>query len=169
MRLEQLPGLTLAPCQIRPESRGHIRIGSADPARHPAIVPNYLSDPIDQQVIVAGLRWGRRIAAHPELSKLIDHEMAPGAELNTDAELLDFARAFGSTLYHPVGTCAMGVGAMAVVDPQLRVIGMERLRVVDASIMPRIVSGNTNAPTIMIAEKASDMILQGCRPAPAYA
>ena len=159
MVLEDKPGLTIAPCQLRPESRGHIRIKSRDPAVHPAIVTNYLADPLDQQVAVAALHLGRRIAAQPALSAFIDHEMNPGPELQGDQALLAYARMAGTTIYHPVGTCPMGHGPSAVVDPQLRVHGVEGLRVVDASVMPRLVSGNTNAPVIMIAEKASDMIL----------
>ena len=168
MVLEGLPGLTIAPCQVRPESRGSIRITSADPTVYPAIAPNYLADPIDQQVVVASLKWGRKFAAQPSLAKWIDHELLPGADINSDEELLAFARLAGTTIYHPVGTCAMGTGPNAVVDAELRVRGVEALRVVDASIMPRLVSGNTNAPTIMIAEKASDMIL-GKAPATALA
>jgi choline dehydrogenase len=158
MVLESQPGLTIAPCQLRPESRGTIRIRSADPAEHPAIAPNYLADPLDREVVVAGLRWGRRIAAQPALARYIDHEMRPGREVQSDEQLLAFARQYGTTIYHPVGTCAMGHHPLAVVDPRLRVHGIQGLRVVDASIMPKLVSGNTNAPTIMIAEKASDMI-----------
>jgi choline dehydrogenase len=123
MELEGAPGLTIAPCQLRPESRGHIRIKSADPTAHPAIFANYLSDPLDQEVTVAGLRWARRIAAQPAIAPLIDHEMSPGPDVATDAALLDYARAAGSTIYHPVGTCQMGEGPMAVVDSQLRVRG----------------------------------------------
>ncbi|HEX7759661.1 MAG TPA: GMC family oxidoreductase N-terminal domain-containing protein [Caulobacteraceae bacterium] len=159
MVLDDLPGLTLATCQLRPESRGSIRIRSADPTVYPAITPNYLSDPLDQEVAVAGLKWGRRIASQPALAPWIEHEMLPGPDFVTDAALLDYARMAGSTIYHPVGACQMGQGPMAVVDAQLRVRGVSGLRVVDASVMPRLVSGNTNAPTIMIAEKACDMIL----------
>ncbi len=159
MELERLPGLTIAPCQLRPESRGRISIKSPDATVYPRIVANYLSDPIDQQVAVAELKWGRKIAAQRALAPYIVQENMPGAAIASDAELLEYARGAGTTIYHPVGTCAMGHGHNAVVDPQLRVRGVEGLRVVDASIMPRLVSGNTNAPTIMIAEKASDMIL----------
>jgi choline dehydrogenase len=168
MELEGEPGLTIAPCQVRPESRGSIRIRSPNPTVYPAIQPNYLSDSIDQQVAVASLRWARKIATQPALAKWIDHEMLPGPEAKTDDELLAFARMTGSTIYHPVGTCQMGHGPQAVVDPQLRVHGVQALRVVDASVMPRLVSGNTNAPTIMIAEKAADLIL-GKAPASALA
>jgi len=163
MQLEKLPGISIAACQLRPESRGHVRIRSADPLAPPRITPNYLSDPLDQEVIVAGLRWGRRIAAQRPLADFIEHELQPGAELQSDAELLAHARRAGTTLYHPVGTCMMGHGPRAVVDPELRVHGVAGLRVVDASIMPRIISGNTNAPTIAIAEKASDMILAAAK------
>ena len=160
MVLEKQPGITIAPCQLRPESRGSVHIKSPAHDSHPAIRPNYLSDPLDQQTAVAGLRWARELAEQPALAKYIEHEMEPGAGLQSDEALLDYARESGGTIYHPVGTCKMGPDGdkMAVVDDQLRVRGVEALRVVDASVMPRLVSGNTNAPTIAIAEKACDMI-----------
>ncbi|HWF01298.1 MAG TPA: GMC family oxidoreductase N-terminal domain-containing protein [Caulobacteraceae bacterium] len=168
MELENEPGLTAAPCQVRPESRGTIHIASPDPTRHPTIAPNYLSDPLDQEVAVAGIKWGRRIAEQPALAPYLQHEMLPGPGFENDEAMLMYARVAGATVYHPVGTCQMGHGPNAVVDPQLRVRGVEGLRVVDASVMPRLVSGNTNAPTIMIAEKAADIIL-GRAPAAALA
>ena len=170
MELEREPGLTIAPCQLRPESRGSIHIKSPEHDVHPSIVPNYLADPIDQHTIVEGLRWGRRIAEQEALAPYIDHEFRPGPETTSDEDLLQHARDTGTTIYHPVGTARMGGNndAQAVLDPQLRVKGVEALRVVDASIMPRLVSGNTNAPTIAIAERASDLILAAAKaPQPA--
>ena len=164
MILERAPGLTLAPCQLRPESRGAVRLRSPDPHDAPAITPNYLQDPLDQEIAVAGLRWARRLAAQPALATLIDHEMNPGPERDTDEALLSFARMTGTTLYHPVGGCRMGDRPERTLDAELRVRGVERLRVVDASVMPRIPSGNTNAPVIMIAERAADLI-RGAPPA----
>ena len=163
MELEDAPGMTLAPCQLRPESRGHIRIKSANPSDYPAIFANYLSDPLDQEVAIAGLKWARKIGSQPAIAQYVDHEMNPGPGFESDEMLLEYARASGSTLYHPVGSCQMGTGPMAVVDARLRVRGVEGLRVVDASIMPRLVSGNTNAPTIMIGEKGAAMILEDAK------
>jgi choline dehydrogenase len=159
--LERAPGLTIAPCQLRPESRGTIHVRSPDPAAAPAIRPNYLADPIDQQTIVAGVRFARTIAAQPALAPYVTAEIQPGPDVASDEELLEFVRAAGSTIYHPVGTCRMGSASdpFAVTDPAGRVHGLSGLRVVDASLMPRLVSGNTNAPTIMIAEKIADGIV----------
>lgn len=154
---------TASVCQLRPFSRGHVSIKSADPAVYPGIYPNYLADPRDQEVAVAALRVARRIAAAPALAPHIRSEFVPGPEYESDAELLDAARRFSQSIYHPCGTCKMGSDALAVVDARLRVHGMTGLRVVDASIMPEIVSGNTNAPVIMIAEKAADMIIEDAR------
>jgi len=146
-------------CQLRPHSRGTVAIKSPDPLQAPAMMPNYLSDERDCEVAVGGIKVARRIAEAPSLRNCIIDEYVPGRQFQTDAELLEAARKYSQTIYHPTSTCKMGVDADAVVDPQLRVHGLDGLRVVDASIMPEIVSGNTNAPTIMIAEKAADMIL----------
>jgi choline dehydrogenase len=154
---------TASVCQLRPESRGRIELKSADPAAHPAIYPNYLSTAYDRDTAVKAIKVTRKIAQTKALGSLISGEHEPGPEVRTDAELLDYARNRSQTIYHPVGTCKMGSDAMAVVDERLRLHGIEGLRVVDASIMPTLVSGNTNAPAIMIAEKASDMILEDLR------
>ncbi len=159
MELNKFPGLTTAPCQLRPESRGSIHIKSSDPREYPAIRPNYLADPLDQETAIAGIRWARKIVSQPAMEKYRGEEIMPGEAIESDDEILGFAREAGSTIYHPVGTCKMGTDDMAVVDSQLRVKGVSGLRVIDASIMPRLISGNTNAPTIMIAEKVADMIL----------
>ena len=160
MELEKQPGITIAPCQLRPESRGSVHIRSSLHDVHPSIRPNYLSDPLDQQTAIAGIRWARELAAEEPLAQYIEHELEPGPEMQSDEDLLAFARETGGTIYHPVGSCKLGIvgDPTAVVDDQLRVRGVEGLRVVDASVMPRLVSGNTNAPTIAIAEKACDMI-----------
>jgi choline dehydrogenase-like flavoprotein len=161
--LHRFSAFTASVCQLRPESRGVIELRSPSAQDAPAIHPNYLATAKDQQVTVAGMRLGRAIAAADSLAPLISDEMIPGPAASSDAELLEAARNFSQTIYHPVGTCKMGSDPAAVVDERLRVHGLDRLRVVDASIMPVIVSGNTNAPTVMIAEKASDMILEDAR------
>jgi len=150
---------TSSVCQLRPHSRGSVAIKSPDPLQAPAIMPNYLSDERDCEVAVGGIKVARRICEAPSLRNCVVDEYVPGRQFHTDAELLEAARKYSQTIYHPTSTCKMGVDADAVVDPELRVHGLDGLRVVDASIMPEIVSGNTNAPTIMIAEKAADMIL----------
>jgi choline dehydrogenase len=148
---------------LRPESRGTVRIKSADPLAPPAIQPNYLSAPKDRDTTIAGIRALRRIMAAPPMAPFIEAEHEPGPACASDGDLLDYVRRRGSTVYHPTSTCRMGSDPTAVVDARLRVQGIERLRVVDASIMPALVSGNTNAPTIMIAEKGADMILEDAR------
>ncbi len=152
---------TASVCQLRPWSRGEVRIRSANPFEYPAIQPNYLSDPRDCQVAIDAIKLARRIAEAPALKDHIIEEYVPGSHYASDAELLEAARQHSQTIYHPVGTCKMGQDELAVVDARLKVHGIEKLRIADASIMPEIVSGNTNAPTIMIGEKAADMILQG--------
>jgi len=151
---------TMSVCQLRPESRGEIRLDSSDPSRYPKIHPNYLSTETDCRTVVEGVRIARRIARHAPLSTKISQEFRPDASLDLDdyEGTLDWARNYSTTIYHPTGTCKMGQGEGAVVDARLRVHGITGLRVADCSIMPEIVSGNTNAPAIMIGEKAADMI-----------
>ena len=158
--LHKFSGFTVIVYQLRPDSRGEIRLKSLDAAASPSILPRYLSDPNDQRTVVDGLKLIRRLLATRHFERYIETEFRPGSDVRTDAELLDYARQFGGTVFHPTSTCRMGNDAMAVVDPELRVHGLEGLRVVDASIMPTVASGNTNAATIMIGEKAADMILQ---------
>ncbi|MEQ9609024.1 MAG: GMC family oxidoreductase N-terminal domain-containing protein, partial [Kiloniellaceae bacterium] len=161
--LHRFSAFTSSTCQLRPESRGVIELRSPFAQDYPAIHPNYLATVKDQQVTVAGMKLSRAIAATATLAPLIESELSPGIEAASDAQLLEAARNISQTIYHPVGTCKMGPDETAVVDERLRVRGLQGLRVVDASIMPTLVSGNTNAPTIMIAEKASDMILADSR------
>ena len=153
------PGFTMSVCQLRPESRGTVRIGSADPFQAPAMQPNYLAAALDRRCAIAGIRLARRLAQTNALKPYVASEYRPGEQARSDEDLLEFARTYGATIFHPSGTCKMGSDAMAVVDERLRVRGIGGLRVVDCSIMPRLVSGNTHAPVVMIAEKASDLIL----------
>lgn len=161
MVMERKPGGMIGAAQMRPFSRGHCHIASADFREAPAILHNWLADPRDQEAAVACVRRARDIFAQPALAGVTEHEILPGADVRDDAALLEYARATGGTCYHAAGTCAMGDGPLAVVDSALRVRGVAGLRVVDASVMPRVTSGNTNAPTIMIAEKGAEMILAG--------
>lgn len=158
-KLHAFPGVTGICTLLRPESRGYVRIKSADPYQAPAISPNYLATARDRETIVAGVKALRRIFQAPAMARYIADEIEPGAACDSDDALLDFIRRRGSTTYHPVSTCRMGQDALAVTDERLRVRGLSGLRVVDASIMPAVVSGNTNAATIMIGEKGADMML----------
>ena len=157
--LHRFPGFTSAIWQCHPRSRGSIEIKTPDPTADPKIQPNYLADELDQKTMVEGIKILRQIYKQPKFRDLWDAEIVPGEQVRTDAEIIDAIRKGGGTVYHPVGTCKMGIDAAAVVGPDLRVHGVTGLRVVDASIMPLITSANTNAPTLMIAEKAAEMIL----------
>ena len=156
-------GFTMSVYQMRPTSRGTVNIRSPDPDEAPAMQANYLSTELDRAVRIASLRLLRKVAATKAMAPYILEEYRPGAQAQSDAELLEFERAHGISAFHPVGTCKMGNDTQAVVDERLRVHGIQALRVVDASIMPTLISGNTNAPTIMIAEKAADMIRADAR------
>jgi choline dehydrogenase len=168
-KLHPWPGFLASVCQLRPESRGFVRIKSADPAQAPAIQPRYMTAPHDRDVMVKGMQLMRRVMGQPALARYIDEELVPGPTVTSDADLLEFARQKGTTVFHPTSTCRMGSDVTAVVDERLRVHGFEGLRVADASIMPTVVSGNTNAACVMIGEKASDMILADASAVPARA
>ena len=163
--VHDFPGFTLSTCQLRPESRGTVHVHSTDPREYPKITSNYLSEPLDQEVMVAGVRISRQVLGAAAMKPYVAAEHAPGADAVEDEAILDFIRQQATTIFHPVGTCQMGPAEQpeAVVDPRLRLHGMEGLRVVDASIMPIVPSGNTNAPAIMVGEKAADMILEDTR------
>jgi choline dehydrogenase len=164
-RLEREPGMTLVVCIARPDSRGTIMAHSADPLARPAIRPNYLSAASDLRALLAGVAHARRIFAAPPLARHSAAETMPGADIQSDGALIAFLRDAGTNLHHPVGTCRMGEDPMAVVDSRLRVRGLEGLRVIDASVMPTVTTGNTNAPSIMIGEKGAAMIRED---APAF-
>ena len=161
--LHRWSGFTIIAYQLRPESRGQIKLKSANPADPPAVYPNYLTAETDQRTIVAGLKLCRRLLASPRLERFVESEFQPGPAVESDEQLLDYVRRRGGTVYHPTSTCKMGDDPMAVVDPELRVHGIDGLRIADASIMPTVVSGNTNAATIMIGERAADMVRQKLR------
>jgi choline dehydrogenase len=161
--LEDTPGLSSGAWQMRPLSRGYVEARSNQPGDMPAINPRYLSEENDRRAIVGGLRFARRLYGAPALKQFVRDETLPGPQLQSDDELLDYARRNGSTCYHASCTCMMGQHAMSVLDDELRVHGIEGLRVIDASVMPAVTSTNTNAPTIMIAEKGAAIIKGAAR------
>ena len=162
-KLDKEPGMTIGVTQLRPQSVGSIHVKSADPFEMPAIKPNFLSVRNDAETLIAGMKLARHVVAQPAMDSYRAYEMSPGKDVQTDTQWLDFARANGQTIYHPVGTCAMGVGPQAVVDPALKVHGLGGLRIVDASVIPLMVSANTEAAVLMVAEKGADHILQAAQ------
>jgi choline dehydrogenase len=156
-------GCTFSVCQLRPQSRGTVAIKSRNPLEPPAMQPNYLAAELDRRTAVAALRFARRLARAAPLAPYLGEEYRPGDAAQSDDELLEFARGHGATIFHPSGTCRMGADPMAVVDARLRVHGVPGLRVVDCSVMPTLVSGNTHAPVSMIAERAADFIFEDAR------
>jgi choline dehydrogenase len=162
-KLDDTPGITGGPWQMRPLSRGYVLARTPDPHDQPAINPRYLAEDTDRRAMLGGLKFLRRLFAAPAMAKYVVAEKLPGPSVQSDDELLDYARANGSTVYHASCSCLMGNHAMAVVDDELRVHGLEALRVIDASIMPAVSSTNTNAPTIMIAEKGAAIIKGAAR------
>ncbi|MCY0853496.1 GMC family oxidoreductase [Cupriavidus sp. D39] len=163
--VDDFPAISASVYRVRPDSRGEVILRSADPMQSPAFVPNYLHAPEDIGAMLAGLRRLRQILAMEPLASFVLEELVPGKEVHTDAQWIDYMEREGQCAFHHAGTCKMGNDRMAVVDARLRVRGVERLRIVDASIMPVVTSGNTNAPTIMIGEKGADMILADQRAA----
>jgi choline dehydrogenase len=161
--LEETPGLSAGAWQMRPLSRGYVKVKSNRPGEAPAINPRYLSEESDRRAIIGGLRFARRIFTAPALKPFVREETLPGMQVQTDDELLDYAGRNGGTCYHARCTCMMGSHATAVVDDELRVHGLDALRVIDASLMPAVSSTNTNAPTIIIAEKGAAMIKDAAR------
>jgi len=162
-KVHPFSGMTLSVCQLRPESRGHIRIRSTDSLVPPEMQPNYLATELDRRSTVAAMKAARAIAASAAMRPYVRREVKPGPEAHDDAALLEYCRNHGATIFHPSGTCKMGNDPMAVLDARLRVRGVQALRVVDGSAMPTLVSGNTNAPVVMMAEKAADMIREDAR------
>jgi choline dehydrogenase len=164
-QLDTTPGMTCGMWQMRPLSRGYVEARSPRPQEQPNINPRYFSDETDCRAAVGGLRWIRKLFAAPALAKYVVAETAPGNDVQSDDELLDYVRQTGGTVFHATCTCKMGHDMLAVVDDRLRVHGLERLRVIDASVMPAVTSTNTNAPTIMIAEKGAAMVREDARTA----
>jgi choline dehydrogenase len=162
-KLDSRPGMTGGMWQMRPLSRGYVEAKSPDPHQAPAINPRYLSDDTDRRCAIGGLRAVRRLFAAPALRPYFVEEMLPGKDVQSDDELLHYLRQTGSTVFHATCTCKMGRDALAVVDERLSVHGLDGLRVIDASVMPSVTSTNTNAPTIMIAEKGAEIILAAAR------
>lgn len=158
--LHDYPGFTASACQCRPASRGRLQIQSSDPLQAPRIETRYLSEELDRNTLAAGVEMLREIYNQPAFRDLVEAEVLPGAQRRTRQEITDFAREAGGTVFHPVGTCRMGSDDAAVVDPALKVRGVQRLRVIDASVMPEIISANTNAASIMIGEKGADLVLR---------
>ncbi len=156
--LDRCPGITLGTFQIRPQSRGSVHVSSKDPSASPVIKANYLREAVDRKMTISGLRLIREVAEQPESKEFTMRELLPGKEITSDAALLEYAGKTGQPSWHPIGTCRMGNDPGSVVDPELRVRGVDGLRVADASIMPTMVSTNTNAPSILIGEKAADLI-----------
>jgi len=164
-KVHPFSGFTFSVCQLRPSSRGRVEIASPDPLAAPAMHANYLATELDRRCAVAGVKLARRIAGTRAMQGYVESEYRPGPAARSDDDLLEFCRNYGATIFHPVGTCAMGADALAVVDARLRVHGVAGLRVVDCSVMPTIPSGNTAAPVVMVAEKASDLIAEDARAA----
>ena len=162
-KLDSSPGMTMGVTGMRPTSQGSIHIQSTDPLACPAIRPNFLATAEDQQVLIDGMKIARRIVGQPAMHQYVDFEMSPSEKVQTDAQWLNFARDNGQTIYHPIGTCRMGTDPQAVVDPRLKFKGIAGLRVVDASVMPAMVSGNTQCAVMMVAERGADLILQDAK------
>jgi len=154
-------GMTINTCNLRPRSVGSVSLHSADPTKQPAIDPNFLDDPYDWDISIRGFEWGREMLATKAYAPYIKKEHMPGAHVRTDREIRAYIRQWAKTDYHPVGSCSMGETDAAVVDQQLRVRGVPGLRVIDASVMPALISGNTQAPSIMVGEKGAHHILHG--------
>lgn len=161
--LDRLPGMTMGVAQLRPESMGDIHIQSADPFAQPRIRPNFLDSRVDQDSLIGGMEAARRIAGQPAMRSYVAAEMSPGPAVQSREQWLQFARENGQTIYHPIGTCRMGGDDRAVVSPDLKVRGIDGLRVIDASIMPAMVSGNIQAAVMMVAEKGADLVLRDAR------